>query len=62
MSTEDIKKFIEEMGKIGDVWTKEEVRDVYGETTLEEALMDRGRSIDRVVALIYKVKQNEQSM
>ena len=41
MNKKDIQEFIEEMNSIGDEWTPEQVEDVYGNSTLYEALADR---------------------
>ena len=45
MKKKDIAAFIEEMDSIGDEWTPEQVEDVYGDSTLEEALADRKASV-----------------
>lgn len=42
----EIEEFIEEMEAIGDEWTEEQVRSVYGSYTLEEALRDRKSSLN----------------
>ena len=36
----DINTFIETMEEFGDIWTVEQVKDVYGKKTLEEAIAD----------------------
>ncbi len=41
MNKLEINEFIEEMEDIGDVWTKEQVKDVYGDCSLEDALAER---------------------
>ena len=41
MDKKDIVKFIEEMSRIGDEWTEEQVEDVYKGKTLKEALNER---------------------
>lgn len=46
MTKREIKEFIEEMEAIGDEWTEEQVRSVYGSYTLEEALSDRKSSLN----------------
>ena len=51
----DIAVFIEEMEESGDVWTPEQVEDVYGDSTLEEALADRKSSIGTLFDIIGKV-------
>ncbi len=41
MTKTEILTFIEEMESIGDIWTEEQVADVYGNDSLEDALKDR---------------------
>lgn len=41
MTTEEINTFIEIMEEFGDVWTVDQVKDVYGDKSLEEAISDR---------------------
>lgn len=56
MKKKDVAVFIEEMEEIGDVWTPEQVEDVYGASTLEEALSDRKASISTffdIVGMIF---------
>ena len=55
MKKNDIAVFIEEMEEIGDEWTPEQVEDVYGDSTLEEALADRKSSLDSFFNIIEKV-------
>ena len=55
MKKKDINTFIEEMEEIGDVWTPEEVEDVYGDSSLEEALADRKSSMGMFFDIIGKV-------
>ena len=55
MKKKDIAVFIEEMEEIGDVWTPEQVEDVYGDSTLEEALADRKSSIGTLFDIIGQV-------
>lgn len=55
MKKKDIQIFIEEMESIGDDWTPEQVEDVYGDSTLEEALADRKSSLDTFFDIIGKV-------
>ena len=38
MKDKEINNFIRETGKMGDIWTKEQVKDVYQNVSLEEAL------------------------
>lgn len=55
MRKKDIATFIEELESIGDIWTPEEVEDVYGDSTLEEALVDRKTSVGMFFDIIGKV-------
>ena len=41
MNKQEINEFIEKMEEVGDVWTEEQVNDVYGDSSFEEALADR---------------------
>lgn len=41
MSELEINTFIERMEEMGDAWEPEDVKRVYGDKTLEEALADR---------------------
>lgn len=45
MTDNEIEIFIERMGEFGDVWEAENVRRVYGDMSLEEALADRGKDM-----------------
>lgn len=58
MKKKDINAFIEEMESIGDEWTLEQVEDIYGDSTLEEALADRKSSVDTLFDIINKVINN----
>lgn len=55
MKKKDINAFIEEMEEIGDVWTPKEVEDVYGDSSLEDALADRKSSMGMFFDIIGKV-------
>lgn len=46
MTDIEINEFIDTMGQIGDLWTKEQVQDVYGDYTLEDALAERQSLVD----------------
>ena len=48
MKDKEINNFIRETGKMGDIWTKEHVKDVYQNVSLEETLADRQRSYDKM--------------
>ena len=60
MKKSDIAIFIEEMEAIGDFWTPEEVEDVYGDSTLGEALAHRKSSIESLFDIIGKVINGKQ--
>lgn len=55
MKGTDIAAFIEEMETIGDEWTPEQVENVYGDFSLEDALADRKSSLDTFFGIIGKV-------
>ncbi len=55
MKNKEIATFIEEMGSIGDEWTPEQVEDVYGDSSLDEALTDRKKSLGIFFDIIGKV-------
>lgn len=55
MKKQDIITFIEECESIGDKWTVEQVEDVYGDSTLDEALADRKTTIGMYFDNIAKV-------
>ena len=44
MKDKEINNFIRETGKMGDIWTKEQVKDVYQNVSLA----DRQRSYDKM--------------
>lgn len=54
MTNQEIQQFIESMEEIGDIWQAEDVRRVYGNTTLKEALTDRHASVDMFMSGISK--------
>ena len=55
MNNSEISTFIERMEQIGDVWKEEDVRRVYGDKTLEEALKDRMNDVHTFADIIGKV-------
>lgn len=59
MKKKDIDAFIEEMESIGDEWTPEQVEDVYGDLSLDEALADRKSSVGTFFDIIHKVINND---
>ncbi len=54
MTKQEILEFIEEMGHIGDIWTEDQVKDVYGDMTLCEALNHRKPLVDMHLTNLYK--------
>ncbi len=52
MNKVEIDTFIETTGEFGDVWTIEQVQDVYGDKTLSEALADRRASYEHMASII----------
>lgn len=55
MKAAEIQAFIEEMKSIGDHWTESEVKDVYGDKSLSDALADRKGSIEKLGNIIGTV-------
>ena len=55
MNKKEIETFIEEMEMIGDEWTPEQVEDVYGNSSLEEALADRKSAVGTFFDILGKV-------
>ena len=55
MKKKDVATFIEEMESIGDEWTPEQVEDVYGDSSLDEALADRKAAVGTFFDIIGKV-------
>ncbi len=55
MNKNDIMTFIEEMEAIGDEWTEEQVKDVYGNSSLSDAISDRKASISTFFDIIGNV-------
>lgn len=54
MTKVEIDTFIETMGELNDPWTQEQVQEVYGDQTLEEALSDRKSSVSKLADIIGK--------
>lgn len=46
MNANEMKEFIEEMENIDDIWTLKQVKEVYGDYSLEDALLDRKNSVN----------------
>ena len=54
MNKQEINEFIEKMKEVGDVWTEEQVNDMYGDSSFEDALADRQSSLDHLSDIINK--------
>ena len=59
MRKKDIDIFIEEMEEIGDIWTPDQVEDVYGDYTLDEALQHRKSCLGKLFDIFGKVINRE---
>ena len=55
MTKAEINTFIETMEEFGDIWTADQVEEVYGSSTLKEAIADRKSSHEKMADLIDKV-------
>ena len=55
MTKTEINTFIETMEEIGDIWTPEQVEDIYGDKTLDETLMDRKSACDKLGDIISTI-------
>lgn len=45
MTKSEINNFIETMKQIGDEWTPDQVEEIYGDKTLDEALSSRKKQV-----------------
>ena len=45
MTDREVEIFIEEMGHLGDLWDEEQVKRIYGDKSLEDALDERKKLI-----------------
>ena len=45
MTKTEINTFIETMEQLGDEWTPDQVREIYGDKTLDEALSSRKKQV-----------------
>ena len=54
MTKAEINTFIETMEEFGDIWTADQVEEVYGSSTLDEAIADRRSSHEKMADLIGK--------
>lgn len=57
MTDIEVKKFIDEMNKMGDSWIESDVKYLYGDTSYEAAVQDR---TSRIAALIDKIREHEK--
>lgn len=55
MTKTEINTFIETMEEFGDIWTADQVEEVYGNITLKEAIADRKSLHEKMADLIGKV-------
>lgn len=55
MSNTEALTFIETFEYIGDIWTVEQVMDVYGDTSLDDAIADRKASLSHLVDIAETV-------
>lgn len=55
MNKQENNEFIGKMEEVGDVWTEEQVNDVYGDSSFDDALADRQSSLDHMSDIISKV-------
>lgn len=55
MTKAEINTFIETMEEFGDIWTADQVEEVYGSSALKEAIADRKSSHEKMADLIGKV-------
>lgn len=57
MEMNEVKVFIDKMAKLDDQWTKEQVNDVYGEISLQEALKNRKKELEALQVILNKAMQ-----
>lgn len=55
MTEKEINSFIEKFEEVGDKWTPENVKDVYGDYTYEEAVTHRKAIIDQFGSIMDTV-------
>lgn len=55
MTKQEINIFINEMKPVGDEWTEEQVEDVYGNTSLADALADRKAALGQFMDNFNKI-------
>lgn len=56
MNKNEIWSFIEELGHLGDEWTEEQVNDVYGDWSYQDAVDDRKSDIAWFGNIVLEVK------
>ena len=52
MTKTEIKTFIETMEQLGDEWTPDQVQEIYGDKTLDEALSSRKKQVSSFLNVI----------
>jgi len=55
MTNTEALTFIETFEDIGDIWTVEQVMDVYSDTSLDDAIADRKASLSHLVDIAETV-------
>ena len=55
MTDKEIHRFVEEMAEIGDFWTVEQVKRVFGSLPLKEALSKRKEEVSLYLDILTKV-------
>ena len=55
MTNTEALTFIKTFEDIGDIWTVEQVMDVYGDTSLDDAIADRKASLSHLVDIAETV-------
>ena len=59
MNAQEIRTFIEEIGRLGDEWTEEQVVDAYGDCSLQEALDSRRSDLMIMANILVTVATGE---
>lgn len=55
MTEAEVNEFIETMAEFNDIWTEEQVIDVYGERSLEDALTERKAEINHMADIFERI-------
>ena len=58
MNKSEVREFIRYFKGIGDEWTEEQVEEVYGDCSLDEALLDRKTILDMFFGQIADILNN----